>query len=608
MRSAHRAGIWALVLMVGGLALLITPGGPVEEAGALEVSTLTFADASFDPDGFDGDRIVQSPIASQLPFFLRYNIQYNGRAPFTIRTDWGDGTIETATTVSSAFFASHDYADPFAAVITRVWRLTITDAADSVYEQALNVRITRDLGLLTYNFAATIAGIPAPTGVTRRVGVDLDLTVFVLNTGSNTLSSVSVIWAVQVDGAGGFTDFDAQTVATNTLPIHHGTVFAVATHAIPSSGLVTVPDVIRATVTGHAQSDAPTIVLSNTNSALSPTMSVTAAPTTITTVVGLPVAFELTLTGDPNYMIVPDAVALDASPSLSVIPTNPGRGVLNISGFFSNVLNQFSPAIILGVNGTISIPVSVVASVPGTYTITFDFQPRSADGVYIGARVPVSMTIIVGEAGAIVTTVSVTFLTTSPIIELEFSGKVIVLGAATYIDVHFQFRNTTTGSTDDFVSVPQVPIRVTTPQTFVFARAQAAASINVTMEFIGVDSLGNVVFGGPINFETPAIGGVPTVGGEITSNPFEGMLRAFGQVTGVSPEIIGLLFGMMLLFFFLIVLAIFGLPWQVQIISLILISAVNVFLFLWPSWVIAILAVFGGVLIFREFTATGSNV
>ena len=76
---------------------------------------------------------------------------------------------------------------------------------------------------------------------------------------------------------------------------------------------------------------------------------------------------------------------------------------------------------------------------------------------------------------------------------------------------------------------------------------------------------------------------------------------------GVNAGVFGALVGLGFLFIAILVLGVFRVSGAAMFVMLIAIMGVNVVLGLWPSWMIVIMAVIGGVLLWREISGSGSE-
>jgi len=82
-----------------------------------------------------------------------------------------------------------------------------------------------------------------------------------------------------------------------------------------------------------------------------------------------------------------------------------------------------------------------------------------------------------------------------------------------------------------------------------------------------------------------------------------GLADDLGATFGLDANLFGGILGMALVIMVIIVLAMFDASGEVQMFSVIAVGAMAVVTGLWPTWVIIVLAIIGGILIFREITS-----
>jgi len=76
-----------------------------------------------------------------------------------------------------------------------------------------------------------------------------------------------------------------------------------------------------------------------------------------------------------------------------------------------------------------------------------------------------------------------------------------------------------------------------------------------------------------------------------------------GATFGLDANLFGGIIGMVIIVVVIILLATFDASTEVQMFSVIAVAAMCVVTGLWPTWVIVVLAIIGGILIFREVTS-----
>ena len=82
-----------------------------------------------------------------------------------------------------------------------------------------------------------------------------------------------------------------------------------------------------------------------------------------------------------------------------------------------------------------------------------------------------------------------------------------------------------------------------------------------------------------------------------------GLADDLGATFGLDANLFGGIVGMAIIVVVIIMLAMFDAGTEVQMFSVVAVAAMCVITGLWPTWVIIVLAVIGGILIFREITS-----
>ena len=95
--------------------------------------------------------------------------------------------------------------------------------------------------------------------------------------------------------------------------------------------------------------------------------------------------------------------------------------------------------------------------------------------------------------------------------------------------------------------------------------------------------------------------------GVFQAGPFGDALEGLSESLGLAPEIIGAIFGFILLMGAMILLTMFEVPPIVTFISMIVVAVLNIIVFLWPSWVLVLIALLVGVLAWREFSSVSGG-
>jgi len=80
-----------------------------------------------------------------------------------------------------------------------------------------------------------------------------------------------------------------------------------------------------------------------------------------------------------------------------------------------------------------------------------------------------------------------------------------------------------------------------------------------------------------------------------------------GAQFGVDIGVLGALIGIGLIVLIVIVFAIFEAEGPILLLGVIAMAAVNVVLGFWPTWIITVLAIIGGVLVWQAIDSTGGK-
>ncbi len=545
---------------------------PVGEAQALEISE------------FDFDPTCRCGTA---PLTLNMTAKFNGRPPFEMDIDWGDGTLEEIGTSIYVVSESHVYT---AGNYTLTVTLTDDSDIELSWDFAVSAWVSGYTGTVDYEIFVEVN--PTPASFTRQVNRLRGLMVYVTNTGSAPMTgSIQTRWWTDEPG------YDAMVSGfTSTYTVSIGETRPLRSNHYESVTVGTHNDWVYVNHTGSGLSERVDFDVIVSTSSQEPSITASISPLSRSIAVGATTTYTITILNTGSFSIIIPHVY--SGPSwISVVPTDPGGATHTVNDDYVWYTSSPSDIILAGETLTVNISAQPVSAGSGTLTWTLTPVSMASDTtgtpVATGDSVRLEAFLTTTLSGALVDTVDVTVISQT---SAEFIGAVTYLHAnEAYIDVWFQYR--VSGSTTwSFVEPTQE--RLYGLGSFTVTVTGLTGNTTYEVFAVGQTNSGVLAYGDEIEFITLTPGDV---------QPFRNILQIIGDITGFDSAIIGLFFGLIPIIIVILVFAYFGIPAWVYGAIIILLMIVNTLLFLWPSWTLVPVFVFVGLQMWAKFREGGEE-
>lgn len=604
-----------LALLFGGTLGVLTLTAP--PARAIEIAYATFTGCP--------------SRTGAIPLTCTITVSASGAPPIVGQFGWGDGAntnlIENNGT-NSLFVATHTYS------VKGNYSLTVnlTDVVGATWRTTYKVSAWAVGYLGTAAVSATIEGYGLVTALQRMTSDEEGFTAYVHNTGSAYISPLTVTF---------YGDTWGTVCATNTISdlIVGGWAYTTASGFNINAACDTVTQIwVKVTSSSFPALNGTSPKMTVAWSAVEPAigLSLRATQTQISVPLGGYALIQYQVTNIGFFSLdFYDTPVQNPLGSFALMPAdlgNPAHALIINGTTTQTILGStalfqglgrilLQPGQSIYINRTIQALGSTTQSTSLTITDSalprcpvYPVSPTPDNSLACGLSITpsltpsVTITVSVTQIGA-----TILMLVANPLGNgsEQFIGQIVSIGSSSgFLTTSFIFWKSADLTNRSQVSGPTM----TQPGTVTVSVIGLTAGTNYSVQF-SVQGVGPQIFSNVIQFVTAGV----CSGAGCSNNPppntpsnfVAAFLTFLGAAAGVPAEIFGLLFGLAIIGTFILFLLVVSshlevdIPLEVFMGLLWMLVIVNVVLFLWPSWIIVLMFVFTGILLWWSLTGSG---